>query len=291
MEPGEKRPQDKPRGSSPHAPKMVPPYGRPSLPTRLTERACEVRPLAERMVAIHAAFAAQGEQREAVRIIAGNGSGYAISEAGAMSSPLPRPTRGLRPEPSRWAGEGSETGLLDFRRFATARRFFCRRAGEDAVGGGDHESGAAGRRPIGGVRRDGRSVGPRRDRDRGHPAHDPAREDRRFAHQPPDLAPDVATRYRVLRRAIVVSIVFVGVLGAPRHPASVPWPERSLPLGGARVVSAWQRSGARQLHRRYSIAFPADQARRRGADRRHRRRRRGVGLTYTWLRTATTTCS
>jgi small-conductance mechanosensitive channel len=29
-----------------------------------------------------------------------------------------------------------------------------------------------------------------------------------------DLAPDVATRYRVLRRAIVVSIVFVGVLSA-----------------------------------------------------------------------------
>jgi hypothetical protein len=77
-----------------------------------------VRPLAERMVAVRARLRAlEDEQREVVRIVAGNGSGYAVGEA-------------RTPEYARLAGElervvneltslgvevkDSETGLLDF---------------------------------------------------------------------------------------------------------------------------------------------------------------------------------
>jgi hypothetical protein len=113
-----------------------------------------VRPLAERMVAVRARLGElESEQREVVKIIAGNGSGYGVGEA-------------RTPEFSRLAGEledcinqlnalgvevkDAEIGLLDF----PARRegedvLLCWRIGEDAVEWWhDPEEGFAGRKRI-----------------------------------------------------------------------------------------------------------------------------------------------
>jgi hypothetical protein len=97
-----------------------------------------VRPLAERMVALRARLTElESEQREVVKIIAGNGSGYAVGEA-------------RTPEFSRLAGEledcinrldaigvqikDAESGLLDFPAVRDGEDvLLCWRVGEDAV--------------------------------------------------------------------------------------------------------------------------------------------------------------
>jgi hypothetical protein len=113
-----------------------------------------VRPLAERMVAVRARLRElEDEQREVVKIVAGNGSGFAVGEA-------------RTPEYARLAGEleecfnglvelgvevkDVETGLLDF----PARRdgldiLLCWQVGEDGVEWWhSSEEGFAGRRRI-----------------------------------------------------------------------------------------------------------------------------------------------
>ena len=113
-----------------------------------------VRPLAERMVAVRARLGElESEQREVVKIIAGNGSGYGVGEA-------------RTPEFSRLAAEledcinqlnalgvevkDAETGLLDFPALREDRDvLLCWRVGEDAVEWWhDPEEGFAGRKRI-----------------------------------------------------------------------------------------------------------------------------------------------
>jgi hypothetical protein len=56
--------------------------GRTFTPSEANTALARVRPLAEQMVAIRARLAElEDEQREVVRIIAGNGSGYGVGEA------------------------------------------------------------------------------------------------------------------------------------------------------------------------------------------------------------------
>ena len=123
-------------------------------PDEANSALAEVRPLAERMVAIHAHLRGlQGEQREAVRIIAGNGSGYAISEA--RSDEFSAAAAELEACVQELVALGvqvkdPETGLLDFPAIRHGEEvLLCWRAGEDSVEWWhDQESGVAGRRPI-----------------------------------------------------------------------------------------------------------------------------------------------
>jgi hypothetical protein len=113
-----------------------------------------VRPLAERMVSVRARLGElESEQREVVKIIAGNGSGYGVGEA-------------RTPEFSRLAAEledcvnqlnalgvevkDAEAGLLDFPALREGEDvLLCWRVGEDAVEWWhDHEEGFAGRKRI-----------------------------------------------------------------------------------------------------------------------------------------------
>ena len=113
-----------------------------------------VRPLAERMVAVRARLGElESEQREVVKIIAGNGSGYGVGEA-------------RTPEFSRLAAEledcinqlnalgvevkDAETGLLDFPAVHKGEHILlCWRVGEDAVEWWhDPAEGFAGRKRI-----------------------------------------------------------------------------------------------------------------------------------------------
>jgi hypothetical protein len=95
----------------------------------------------------------QGEQREIVQIIAGNGSGYAVGEAGtdefeALATELENCVARLTDLGVHV--KDPDIGLLDF----PARResedvLLCWRVGEDEVGWWhDLEEGYTGRRPI-----------------------------------------------------------------------------------------------------------------------------------------------
>jgi hypothetical protein len=107
-------------------------------PAEANSALLKVRPLAEQMVAVRARLRElEDEQREVVKIVAGNGSGYAVGEA-------------RTPEFSRLSGEleecfnrlteigvevkDVETGLLDFPAEREGERILlCWRLGEDAV--------------------------------------------------------------------------------------------------------------------------------------------------------------
>ena len=113
-----------------------------------------MRPLVERMVAARARVRElEGEQREALHIIAGNGSGFAVGEA--RGDEYAAAAAELRDVVGRLLDLGVEVkdadvGLVDFpSRRAGEDVLLCWRAGEDAVEyWHDLEEGYAGRKPI-----------------------------------------------------------------------------------------------------------------------------------------------
>jgi hypothetical protein len=123
-------------------------------PSEANSALVHVRPVAERMVAIRARLEElEDEQREVVKIVAGNGSGYAVGEA--RTPEFAKLSGELEECFNELVGLGVEvkdvqTGLLDF----PARRegepvLLCWRVGEDSVEyWHDLEEGAAGRKEI-----------------------------------------------------------------------------------------------------------------------------------------------
>jgi hypothetical protein len=113
-----------------------------------------VRPLAEQMVAVRARLGElESEQREVVRIVAGNGSGYGVGEA--RTPEFSRLAAELE-ECLRQLGElgvevkDPETGLLDFPAVRDGEEvLLCWRPGEEAVEWWHgREEGFAGRKRI-----------------------------------------------------------------------------------------------------------------------------------------------
>ena len=113
-----------------------------------------VRPLAEQMVAVRTRLVElEDEQREVVKIIAGNGSGYGVGEA--RTPEFARLAAELDDLLNRLAELGvevkdAETGLLDFPAMRNGEEvLLCWRSGEDAVEWWhSREEGFAGRRRI-----------------------------------------------------------------------------------------------------------------------------------------------
>ena len=114
----------------------------------------QVRPVAERMVALRRRLAElEGEQREVVKIIAGNGSGYAVGESRSPAyTAAMRELEACVEELDELGVEVKdvESGLLDFPALRNGERvFLCWRLGEDAVTHWhDLEEGFAGRKEI-----------------------------------------------------------------------------------------------------------------------------------------------
>ena len=123
-------------------------------PAEANSALSEVRPLAERMVAVRARLQElQGEQREVVQIIAGNGSGYAVSEArsdefAAAAAELETCLEALTELGVQV--KDIDAGLLDFPAVREGEDvLLCWRLGEDSVEWWHGlEEGFAGRRPI-----------------------------------------------------------------------------------------------------------------------------------------------
>ena len=107
-------------------------------PSEANSALARVRPLAEQMVAVRARLGElEGEQREVVKIVAGNGSGYAIGEA--RTPEFSRLAAELEDCLARLAELGvevkdAETGLLDFPAVRQGEEvLLCWRVGEEAV--------------------------------------------------------------------------------------------------------------------------------------------------------------
>jgi hypothetical protein len=123
-------------------------------PAEANSALSEVRPVAERMVALRARLhELQGEQREVVQIIAGNGSGYAVSEA--RTDEFGEAAAELQACLEKLTGLGvqvkdADIGLVDFPAVHEGEDvLLCWRVGEDAVEWWhDLEEGYAGRKPI-----------------------------------------------------------------------------------------------------------------------------------------------
>ena len=113
-----------------------------------------VRPLAERMVALRSRLTElEAEQREVVRVIASNGSGYGVGEA--RTPEFARAAAELEDTLNRLSELGVEVkdaaaGLLDFPAVRGGEDvLLCWRTGEDAVEWWHpREEGFAGRRRI-----------------------------------------------------------------------------------------------------------------------------------------------
>jgi hypothetical protein len=123
-------------------------------PAEANSALAEVRPLVERMVALRARLQElQGEQREVVKIIAGNGSGYAVSEA--RTEEFSAAAAELESCLERLASlevqvKDVDTGLVDFPSIRDGEEvLLCWRVGEDAVEWWHGlDDGYAARRPI-----------------------------------------------------------------------------------------------------------------------------------------------
>ena len=123
-------------------------------PAEANSALSEVRPIAERMVALRARLRElQGEQREVVQIIAGNGSGYAVAEA--RTDEVAAAAAELEACLDRLSALGVlvkdlDAGLLDFPSVRAGEPvLLCWRVGEEAVEWWhDRESGYEGRRPV-----------------------------------------------------------------------------------------------------------------------------------------------
>ena len=123
-------------------------------PAEANSALSEVRPLAEQLVAVRARLQElQGEQREVVQIIAGNGSGYAVGEArsdefSAAAAELERILDALTELGVQV--KDADAGLLDFPAVREGEDLLlCWRLGEDSVDWWHGpEEGFAGRRPI-----------------------------------------------------------------------------------------------------------------------------------------------
>lgn len=123
-------------------------------PAEANSALVEVRPVVERMVALRARLhELQGEQREVVRIIAGNGSGYAVSEA--RTDEFAAAAAEFEACIERLGSLGVsvkdvDEGLIDFPSVRHGEEvLLCWRPGEEAVEWWhDLEEGFAGRKPI-----------------------------------------------------------------------------------------------------------------------------------------------
>ncbi|MBV8597699.1 MAG: DUF2203 domain-containing protein [Actinobacteria bacterium] len=123
-------------------------------PAEANSALAEVRPLVERMVSLRERMRElEGEQRNVVQLIAGNGSGYAVGEArGEEFAALAGEVHDCIEQLNELGVQVKDvdTGLVDF----PARRdgedvLLCWRAGEDAVEFWHGlDDGFAGRRPI-----------------------------------------------------------------------------------------------------------------------------------------------
>jgi hypothetical protein len=123
-------------------------------PAEANSALAEVRPVVERLVEVRARLQElQGEQREVVQIIAGNGSGYAVSEArtdefAAAAAEFESCLERL--EVLGVQVKDVDAGLVDFPSVRHGEDvLLCWRAGEEAVEfWHDLEEGFAGRKPI-----------------------------------------------------------------------------------------------------------------------------------------------
>jgi hypothetical protein len=123
-------------------------------PAEANEALGQVRPVAERMVELRERMRElEGEQREMVQIIAGNGSGYAVSEARSGEfAALGTEVEGCVAELDRLGVriKDVDLGLLDFPALREGEEvLLCWHVGEDAVAYWHGlEEGFAGRKPI-----------------------------------------------------------------------------------------------------------------------------------------------
>jgi hypothetical protein len=123
-------------------------------PAEANSALAAVRPLVERMVAARSRLRElEGEQREVVKIIAGNGSGYAVSEA--RSDEFAAAAAELQDSLEQLTELGVEVkdadiGLVDFPAVRDGEDvLLCWRTGEDVVEWWhDLEEGYAGRKAI-----------------------------------------------------------------------------------------------------------------------------------------------
>jgi hypothetical protein len=128
--------------------------GRTFTPAEANSALAEVRPLAERMVELRARLGElEDEQREVVRIVAGNGSGQGVGDARTPEfAKLAREFQELLDELTLIGVQvkDAETGLLDFPAVREGREvLLCWRVGEPAVEWWhDLDAGFAGRREV-----------------------------------------------------------------------------------------------------------------------------------------------
>jgi hypothetical protein len=123
-------------------------------PSEANTALAEVRPVAVRMVELHAQLRVlQDEQRAVVKLVAGNGSGYGIGEA--RTPEFARLSAQLQDCLDQLGALGVQvkdpaSGLLDFPAVREGEDvLLCWRVGEDAVESWhDLEEGFAGRKPI-----------------------------------------------------------------------------------------------------------------------------------------------
>jgi hypothetical protein len=134
--------------------RLAPVADRTFTPAEANSALAEVRPVAERMVAVRARLAElEDEQKDVIRIVAGNGHGQAVGEA--RTPEFASLAAELQELVQRLIAFGLqvkdvETGLVDFPALRDGEEvLLCWRVGEPSVGFWHrYDDGFAGRRPI-----------------------------------------------------------------------------------------------------------------------------------------------